>query len=317
MRLLLVALASLAYLSQIPQAVADFRLDLARRLNISDPRWLIINLPPRPSCHPGTVFSSDYRFNILPNTAKTGFERGPEFSFISIIDVEGSAGGSISGLALPFQIAAEAKGFASASLEINRAHVLEIAAPGIRNVLKKLPKKLRNTSPPPAMVQRAYEGYFLLTLARKTEADTTAMTRLYNKLVSAGVEAKFSEDRLITFASKEPVVFAFEVAQLNDLNRIASTADILDGVRNAGGGAGSGTTGTSAVVVQKGSIPNASPGLTIGDQNTVATGSMGSVGAAEVEELVNDLPSGALTGLRRVEADSFERENPAPSFTVR
>jgi hypothetical protein len=109
-------------------AKADLRKEIAQRFQVEEGSF-VLNLPPRPGCLPGSIFTEDLRFPIARTKRDdAALERGPSFEFSA--DFGFDAGANVSaGLAEWFGLAARASRGSNVKLQFTEALIVEILGP--------------------------------------------------------------------------------------------------------------------------------------------------------------------------------------------
>jgi hypothetical protein len=211
--LMLVAIPTVTWLCATP-AKADLRKEIAQRFQVEEGSF-VLNLPPRPGCLPGSIFTEDLRFPIVRTKSDDdALERGPSFQFNT--DFGFDAGANVSaGLAEWFGLAARASTASNVTLQFTDAHVIDILAPELKRRVLQDPgaraAATRNVSP--FVVSRAYEGKLTVKLTRKNGASAEAWGRIKQEAIDARVGANIGNDDTVTYAVGEPFVFAFEIVR--------------------------------------------------------------------------------------------------------
>jgi hypothetical protein len=109
------------------QAQAGLKETIAQKFNI-DPNSFILNLPPRPGCLPGSIFTDDLRVPLARTKRDDPkLEFGPIFQFS--VEVGFDVGGSTAtGFADWFSVAAKASSVSDAVIDFKNARTVELLA---------------------------------------------------------------------------------------------------------------------------------------------------------------------------------------------
>ena len=272
-----------------PAAAEDPRSELAKRFNTS-PDYFVLNMPPRPGCWPGSIYSRDMRLLLVNGKPDDpSFSRGPEFDFATSIEIEvGSELGAK--FANVFGLSAAVANSAAVSATFKQARIYDITFAQARSRLHELPDEERRP-PGPVIIYRAYHGLPSLILVRRAAASAEAWATLKQSLTNIGAKVSGEAGDSIAIEGKEPLIFAFEILEATDVAKLNSFLAVAG--TGCYGPCGAATTGN----VQ------AFPWNSVGTASNVSV----MLGSSTNADLTNN-----IVGLRRVRAEVFERNNPTP-----
>ena len=119
-----------------------------------DENSFVLNLPPRPGCLPGSIFTGRSRVPLV-RTAQDDpkLVRGPVFQFSAALDFD--AGASASANVGWWGAAASASATADAAIEFKDARVVEILGPELKRRVMADPERGRRRSPASAALRRS------------------------------------------------------------------------------------------------------------------------------------------------------------------
>lgn len=195
-------------------AAADLQHVLAQELGV-DARNLIPNLPPRPGCLPGSIFTDDLKIPLeRTSPADAALDRGVAFS----LDADaatlagGGGGGGIAGL---FGLAASYRASTNATLNVAKGVVIDMLGPQLKTRLlaSAAAKSAANRGHDPFIVSRAYEGSVTVTIGRKAGGSAEAWAKLKTSAAQANLNGEMQGDSRLVFRIPGRFVFAFEVVQ--------------------------------------------------------------------------------------------------------
>ena len=192
------------------------------------PNAFVLNLPPRPGCLPGSIFTDDLRVPLSRTKLDDPkFEFGPTFQFSADIGSElgANAGAGVSDW---FGVAAKASAVSNAVIEFKNARIIELLGPELKRRVLADPDALAAAARkiPPFAVLRAFQGTATLTLTKKDAASAEAWAKAKQAAVQANVGANASAEDKLVISVAEPFVFGFEVVQLNYVTQhLGSTVD--------------------------------------------------------------------------------------------
>jgi hypothetical protein len=225
------AIVLLVFLSKA--ADAGLKETIAEKFGVV-PNAFVLNLPPRPGCLPGSIFTDDLRVPLSRTKLDDPkFEFGPTFQFSAEVGSElgANAGGGISDW---FGVAAKASAVSNAVIEFKNARVIELLGPELKRRVLADPDALAAAARkiPPFAVLRAFQGTATLTLTKKDAASADAWAKVKETAVQANVGASASADDKLVISVGEPFVFGFEVVQLNYVTQhLGSTVDDVNLVK--------------------------------------------------------------------------------------
>jgi len=208
-------------------ASADIRKTIAEKFGV-DPTSFVLNLPPRPGCLPGSIFTDDLRVPLSRTKLDDpDLQFGPPFHFIADISFDAGVDANV-GVADWFGAAAKANDASIASIEFTDARIIEILGPALKRRVVSDPDALAAAARkvPPFAVLRAFQGRATLKLIKRDGASAEAWARAKQTAVDAKVGASVGSDDTVSIAVAEPFVFGFEVVQLNYVTQhLGSKAD--------------------------------------------------------------------------------------------
>jgi hypothetical protein len=208
-------------------AHAGLKETIAEKFGVP-PSAFVLNLPPRPGCLPGSIFTDDLRVPLSRTKLDDPkFEFGPTFQFSADIGSElgATAGGGVSDW---FGVAAKASAVSNAVIEFKNARIIELLGPELKRRVLADPDALAAAARriPPFAVLRAFQGGATLTLTKKDAASAEAWAKAKQAAVQANVGANASAEDKLVISVAEPFVFGFEVVQLNYVTQhLGSTVD--------------------------------------------------------------------------------------------
>jgi hypothetical protein len=208
-------------------AEAGLKETIAEKFGV-DPRSFVLNLPPRPGCLPGSIFTDDLRVPLVRTKRDDPkLEVGPVFQFSADVgsDIGANAGADVSGW---FGVTAKANDVADTVIDLKNARVIELLGPELKRRVLADPDALAAAARkvPPFAVLRAYEGRVAVTLTKKKAASADAWAKVKQAAVDAKVGANIGADDKVVISVEEPFVFGFEVVQLNYVTQhLGSKAD--------------------------------------------------------------------------------------------
>jgi hypothetical protein len=208
-------------------AGAGLKETIAEKFGVP-PNAFVLNLPPRPGCLPGSIFTDDLRVPLSRTRLDDPkFEFGPTFQFSADIGSElgANAGGGVSDW---FGVAAKASALSNAVIEFKNARIIELLGPELKRRVLADPDALAAAARriPPFAVLRAFQGSATLTLTKKDAASAEAWAKVKQAAVQANVGANASAEDKLLISVSEPFVFGFEVVQLNYVTQhLGSTVD--------------------------------------------------------------------------------------------
>lgn len=197
-------------------ASADIRKTIAEKFGV-DPTSFVLNLPPRPGCLPGSIFTDDLRVPLSRTKLDDpDLQFGPPFHFTADISFDAGVEANV-GVAEWFGAAAKANDASIASIEFTDARIVEILGPALKRRVVSDPDALAAAARkvPPFAVLRAFQGRATLKLIKRDGASAEAWARAKQTAVDAKVGASVGSDDTVSIAVTEPFVFGFEVVQLN------------------------------------------------------------------------------------------------------
>jgi hypothetical protein len=208
-------------------ANADIRKIIAEKFGV-DPSSFVLNLPPRPGCLPGSIFTDDLRVPLSRTKLDDpDLQFGPTFNFSADLSFDADAQANV-GVADWFGAAAKASDASNASIEFTDARVVEILGPALKRRVVSDPDALAAAARkvPPFAVLRAFQGRATLKLTKKNSASAEAWAKAKQVAIEASVGASLAADDSISIAVADPFVFGFEVVQLNYVTQhLGSKAD--------------------------------------------------------------------------------------------
>jgi len=193
---------------------ADLRKSIAQQFNIEEGSF-ILNLPPRPGCLPGSIFTDDLRFPLARTKPDDGgLDRGPPFLFTSDFSFDADASLS-AGVSQWFGLAAKASSASDVKLEFKGARVVEMLGPELKKrVLRDVDARDAATRKVvPYVVARSYEGTITVKMSRKQGASAEAWAQIKKDAIDAKLGAKIGSDDTVEYTVSEAFVFAFEVVR--------------------------------------------------------------------------------------------------------
>lgn len=211
----LTTLAVIATLALLPnKAQADLRKSIAKQFGVEEGSF-VLNIPPRPGCLPGSIFTDDLRFPLTrtkPDDAS--LERGPAFAFAGDFGTDLGANASV-GVAEWFGLAAKAAAVSNVKIEFKNARVVDILGPELKKrvLADDAARAASARKIPPFIVARSYEGTISLKMSRKQGADAQAWATVKKDAIEAKLGAKIGADDAVEISVAEPFVFAFEVVR--------------------------------------------------------------------------------------------------------
>ena len=213
---LLLSLCTLVVFLVTLPAEAGLRETIAEKFNVA-PSSFVLNLPPRPGCLPGSIFTDDLRVPLVRTRRDDPkLELGPVFQFSAEVsmDLGANAGANVSDW---FGIAAKASAVSSAIIDFKNARIIELLGPELKRRVLADPDALaaaaRKVSP--FAVLRAFEGTVTVTLTKKDAASAEAWAKVKQAALDAKVGASIGANDRLVISVAEPFVFGFEVVQLN------------------------------------------------------------------------------------------------------
>jgi hypothetical protein len=208
-------------------ARAGLKETIAEKFGVA-PSAFVLNLPPRPGCLPGSIFTDDLRVPLSRTRLDDPkLEFGPMFQFSADVGSElgANAGGGVSDW---FGVAAKASAVSNAVIEFKNARIVELLGPELKRRVLADPDALAAAARriPPFAVLRAFQGSATLTLTKKDAASAEAWAKAKQAAVQASVGANASAEDKLVIVVAEPFVFGFEVVQLNYVTQhLGSRAD--------------------------------------------------------------------------------------------
>jgi hypothetical protein len=224
--------AALFWLLAVP-AYAGLKETIADKFGVA-PGDFILNLPPRPGCLPGSIFTDDLRVPLVRTKRDDPkLDLGPEFQFSAELGGElgANAGANAAGW---FGVAAKASAVSNAVIEFKNARVIELLGPELKKRVLADPDALAAAARkiPPFAVLRAFEGTATVTFRKKEGASADAWANVKQAALNANVGANVGADDKLTISVAQPFVFGFEVVQLNYITQhLGSKADDVALVR--------------------------------------------------------------------------------------
>lgn len=205
------------------EAHADFKAELAKHFG-AEPAHFILNLPPRPSSWPGTIYLPGARTPLVrgeptdPDVAK-----GPLFGFSAGIKAEVSGEARVGVLQSLMGGKAAASEQATAVVAFREATIRDLTIRQIQERLGRLSDTERRAKGI-SIVYRSYEGIPTLYLTRKAGISAEAWIKIKKGLAEAGAEASMASDDVMSIDSKEKLVFAYEVYVADDVDKLMKAA---------------------------------------------------------------------------------------------
>jgi hypothetical protein len=222
------------------RAEAGLKETIAAKFNVP-PNAFVLNLPPRPGCLPGSIFTDDLRVPLSRTKLDDPkLEFGPTFEFSADMGSElgANAGGSFADW---FGVAAKASAVSDGVVEFKNARVVELLGPELKKRGLADPDALEAAARkvPPFAVIRAFQGTVKLTLTKKDAASADAWAKAKQAALKANVGASASADDKLVILVNEPFIFGFEVVELNyftehlgskvdDVNMVPIPADLFE-----------------------------------------------------------------------------------------
>lgn len=222
MRRALVILSTVALAGFSTAGRADFRSDLAKQFN-ADPKYFVLNLPPRPGGWPGSIYTSDLRFSLVQASENDhGINGGPPFDLAATItlDVGGQSGLSLGRI---FGLSSGASNVAIVAVTFKQTRIFDLTLGELRTRLSKLREQDRR-SPGPVIVYRTYVGIPALSLNRRTDVSAEAWATLKKGLVEAGFSAAATAGDSLAVQSTNRLIFGFEIARAVDVGLVINAA---------------------------------------------------------------------------------------------
>jgi hypothetical protein len=196
-------------------AHADFKDVVAERFS-SNPEHIIVNLPPRPGTWPGAIFTFNMRFATKggdPNDP--ALHRGQK-TRIDISDGLRLDASSKDSIWSSFRLSPEAADTVDAVMSFPDAQAVEMSPADLLRHVETAPAAatVAKRGQIPLIVIRAYVGTPLLTISRKAGTAADAWARVKAEL-EAGAQVPSSIQDSVSYTAGDPLVFAFEVAQIS------------------------------------------------------------------------------------------------------
>jgi hypothetical protein len=216
-RTLFVSLCALVVGSLITlPAAAGLKETIAEKFGLA-PGSFVLNLPPRPGCLPGSIFTEDLRVPLVRTKRDDPkLEFGPVFQFSADVSVElgANAGAGFSGW---FGVAAKASAVSNAVMEFKDARIIELLGPELKRRVMTDPDALAASARklPPFAVLRAFEGTVTVTLTKKDSASAEAWGKAKQTALDAKIGANIGAEDKIVISVADSFVFGFEVVQVN------------------------------------------------------------------------------------------------------
>jgi hypothetical protein len=197
-------------------AWADIRKTIAQKFNV-EPDAFILNLPPRPGCLPGSVFTNDLRVPLTRTKLDDpDLDFGPPFKFSATLDTDMGAnvGAEAGGW---FGVAASASSIASVVIGFDDAHAIEILGSALKKRVLADSDALASAQRgvPPFVVLRSFQGKASLRMSKKDAASVDAWAKLQQTAIDARLGAKIAAGNTLEINVPEPFVFGFEIVQVN------------------------------------------------------------------------------------------------------
>jgi hypothetical protein len=208
------AAVALALLGSGSPAIADFKDALASRLS-ADPKYLVVNLPPRPDAWPGAIFTWNLRVPIShgdPNDP--ALKRGKPIAIEASEDFDLSAGAKVR-FSTWFNLYGAAADVADAKLSFPDARVVDMDYGDLVKHVKASGDAVAAAKGGtiPLIVIKSFEGTPTVTLTKKVNASAEAWMKVKTE-AEASARAAASSDNGVTYKGISPVVFAFETEQI-------------------------------------------------------------------------------------------------------
>jgi hypothetical protein len=183
----------------------------------TDPKYLVVNLPPRPDTWPGAIFTSDLRFPIeYGNISDASLHRGRPIGIDSDdgFDLSAGAGVELPGL---FGISASATKDADIKLYFPDARIVDMSRHDLIDHINKSQDAMEavRAGQKPIIVVRSYSGTPTITVTRKAGASASGWDAL-RSLLTLKATASAEANNSVTFRGKDEIVFAFETAEIVD-----------------------------------------------------------------------------------------------------
>jgi hypothetical protein len=207
------SVASAIVLIALPSlAQADLQRALAQQVN-ADHRDFVLNIPPRPGCLPGSIFTDDLRVP-LERTSSTddALTRGESFSLDADFESGAGVGGSATLTGL-FGFLASHKSSATTSVHVADAMLIDMLGTQLKSRLlaSSAAKSAANRGLDPFVVFRAYEGVVSFTVTRKQDTSADAWAKVKANAVEARLNGELRGNDAIVFKIPNRIIFAFEV----------------------------------------------------------------------------------------------------------
>lgn len=296
-------------------ARADFKVELAKHFG-AEPAHFILNLPPRPSSWPGTIYLQGGRTPLVrgePNDPDVA--KGPIFDLSGGIKAEVAGEARASVLQSWLRSKAEASEQATALVTFRETSIRDLTFRQIQQRLGRL-SEVERKAKGISIVFRSYEGIPTLYLTRKAGVSAEAWLKLKKGLAEAGAEASMASSDVMSIDSKEKLVFAYEVYAAEDVDKLMKAAMKSDWEMLAGNVTTSYVLGTGAVAsVSPPSIPYLSSTASIEPlPGAPAITTPGVVIKFDVLPSITYILKSPSTnyGLRQMTAAEFEKAHPAP-----
>jgi hypothetical protein len=196
-------------------ANADFKDIVAGRF-ASKPENLIVNLPPRPGTWPGAIFTFNTRFPAQRGERNDPALHGGDKLTIQANDdfhQDASPKNSLwSFLGLPPQTAEGAE----VVISFSDAQVVDMSPPDLLRHVETAPAAATaaKRGQIPLIVSRAYVGTPVITVSRKADTPPEMWAKLKESL-QPGAQGSSSIQDNVSYVARDPLVFAFEVAQIS------------------------------------------------------------------------------------------------------
>jgi hypothetical protein len=214
-------IVKLSLIAMMIAAKADDK-DIVAKVFHTEPKYVVMNLPPRPDAWPGAIFTANMRLPLVHgNASDPAIHKGPPISIDSNsgFDLGAKTSGGISFL---FGASAEAGDTANIVMSFPDASINDMDESELRKhvTAAKAVVDAAKRGQEPLIVIKSYSGTPTITITKKANASADAWARVKQD-VKVGGAVDISSDDKISYKAGDNFVFAFETAQVifdaNDL----------------------------------------------------------------------------------------------------
>jgi hypothetical protein len=209
---------------------ADLATELALQMK-AKPSDFILNVPPRPGCLPGSIFTDDLRLPLeRTKSDDPALTKGPPFGLEA--DLGSSTGADAGATFAPiFGFFASHKSTGNTKIRIEDAHLIEILGGDLhrRLLASDAARRAADRGVDPFVVFRAYDGMVSFTLARKQDTSANAWAKVKADAIDVHAGGSLASDDAVVFRLPERIVFAFEVVKATYVaNHLGPRPDEVD-----------------------------------------------------------------------------------------